>query len=45
MEIGLKVFGLDGSFLGFRRATTRACLQSIGKRCVVAHALSRFSTH
>ena len=44
-EIGLKLFGLDGSFPGFRRATTRACLQSLGKRCVLAHALSRFSTH
>ena len=44
-EIGLKLFGLDGSFPGFRRATTRACLQSLGKRCVLAHALSRLSTH
>ena len=45
MEIGLKLFGLDGSFPGFRRATTRACLKSLGKRCVLAHALSRLSTH
>ena len=42
-EIGLKLFGLDGSFPGFRRATTHACLQSIGKRCVLAPALSRLS--
>ena len=34
-EIGLKLFGLDGSFPGFRRATTRACLQRLGKRCVL----------
>ena len=33
------------SFPGFRRATTRACLQSIGKRCVLAHAWGRLSTH
>ena len=45
MEIGLKLFGLDGSFPGFRRTTTRACLQSLGKRCVLEHALSRLSTH
>ena len=32
MEIGLKLFGLDGSFPSFRRATTRACLQSFGKQ-------------
>ena len=30
---------------GFRRATTRACLQIIGKRCVLAHVLSRLRTH
>ena len=41
MEIGLKLFGHDGSFPGFRRATTRACLHSLGKRCVLAHALKR----
>ena len=41
----MKLFGLDGSFPGFRRATTRASLQSLGKRCVLAHALSRFGTH
>ena len=44
MEIGLKRFGLDGSFPDFRRATTRACLHSLGERCVLAHALSRLST-
>ena len=43
--IGLKLFGFEWSFPGFRRATTRACLQSLGKRCVLAHALSRLSTH
>ena len=41
----LKLFGLDWSFPGFRRVTTRACLQGIGKRCVLAHALNRLSTH
>ena len=45
MEIGLKLFELDGSFPGFKRATTRDCLQSLDKRCVLAHVLSRFSTH
>ena len=40
-EIGLNLFGLGGSFSGFTRATTHACLQSLGTRCVLAHALSR----
>ena len=33
------------SITGDRRATTRACLQSLDKRSVLAHALSRLSTH
>ena len=45
-EIGLNLVGLDGPIPGFRRATTRACLQSLGKRCVLAaHALSRPCAH
>ena len=40
-----EAFRTRWSFPGFRRATTRACLQSLGKRCVLAHALSRLSTH
>ena len=40
-----EVFGLDGPFTGFRRATTRACLHSLGKRCVIAQALSRLHCH
>ena len=43
-EIGLNIFGLDGSSHGFRRTRTSDCLQSIGKRCFLAHALIMFST-
>ena len=40
-----EAFRYGGSFPGFRRATTRACLRSLGKRCVLAHALSRLNIH
>ena len=36
MEIGLKLFGFDGSFPGLRRATMRDCLQSLGMMHVLA---------
>ena len=37
-------FGFDVSYPGFRSAKTRACPQSLGKRCVLAHAMSSLST-
>ena len=45
MKIGLKPSGLDGYFPDYRRAITGACLHSLGKRCVLAHALIMLSSH